>query len=277
MATPLAGRGLTMRIHVLGSGSRGNAIVLESGGERLLVDAGFSPRALGRRLQAADVAPESIGALVVTHEHSDHIGGAAAAARRWGWPVHATQGTLRALDGEAGLATFTLPREHAAGEFTVRAVRTPHDATEPVALVVTMRSSGARVGIAYDLGHVTSRFAAHFAELDVLLIESNHDADMLRTGPYPWVVKQRIAGPNGHLSNADAGALLRTCAHRGLRHVVLCHLSQHNNRPELAIGAAQDALRGTAFRGRVDAASQGTPMSVAPGRTARPAQLSLSL
>lgn len=266
-----------MRIHVLGSGSRGNAVVLESHGERLLVDAGFPTRTLARRLRAADIAPESIAALVVTHEHTDHIGGAASAARAWRWPVYGTAGTLASLAGEADVDARTLQREVTLGEFRVRNVRTPHDAAESVALVVTMQSSGARVGVAYDLGHVPPRFAAHFRELDVLLVESNHDDEMLRTGPYPWIVKQRIAGELGHLSNAQAATLLRTCAHRGLRHVVLCHLSQHNNLPGLALEAAQAALRGTGFRGRLDAASQSEPLSLSPGRPARPAQLSLSL
>jgi phosphoribosyl 1,2-cyclic phosphodiesterase len=141
-------------------------------------------------------------------------------------------------------------------DFSIRFVKAPHDAREPVALVATTKSTGERVGIAYDLGHLTERFIRHFADVDVLVLESNHDSAMLRTGPYPWSLKQRVAGPNGHLSNAEAALMARTCVHRGLRHVVLCHLSQVNNRPEMALKAMRTALRGSGFRGTLQAAPQ---------------------
>ena len=136
----------------------------------------------------------------------------------------------------------------------MRLVRAPHDAEEHVALVVTVNSSGERVGIAYDIGHVTERFAAQFADVDVLLLESNHDDRMLATGPYPWSVKQRVAGPRGHLSNAEAGLMARACIHPGLRHLVLCHLSETNNRPQLALRAMRTSLRGSGFCGTLRAA-----------------------
>ncbi len=138
-------------------------------------------------------------------------------------------------------------------------------------------TSGVRVGVVYDLGHATPRFTAQFADLDILLLESNHDDDMLWTGRYPWVVKQRIAGPRGHLSNADAGIMARACAHRGLRHLVLCHLSENNNTPAVALRAMGNALHGSPFRGTLVAAAQDTPISVNAARSRSPRQLSLAL
>jgi phosphoribosyl 1,2-cyclic phosphodiesterase len=273
-----------MRVHILGSGSDGNAIVLESPRQRIMIDAGFGIRELARRLKTVDVAPESVSALIVTHEHHDHVRGAGAAARRWQWPVYATAGTLkvrgdgRRESGESALpvsvaiersAPATLVRrkkivkhvvdtktEVQLDDFSVRFIKAPHDAREPVAMVATVRSTGERVGIAYDVGHLTERFIKSFSQCDVLLLESNHDTQLLRTGPYPWSVKQRVAGPNGHLSNAECALMARDCVHRGLRHIVLCHLSQVNNRPEIALRTMRTALRGAGFRGTVQAAPQ---------------------
>jgi phosphoribosyl 1,2-cyclic phosphodiesterase len=273
-----------MRVHILGSGSEGNAIVLESANQRIMVDAGFGVRELARRLKTAGVEPESVSALIVTHEHVDHVRGAGAAARRWNWPVYATAGTLK-VSGSGSRATgeTTLPASVAIDriptartarkkrvvkhvvdtksevqldDFSVRFIKAPHDAREPVSMIVTVRSTGERVGIAYDVGHLTERFIRSFSACDVLLLESNHDAQLLRTGPYPWSVKQRVAGPNGHLSNAECALMARDCVHRGLRHLVLCHLSKINNRPEIALRAMRSALRGAGFRGTLQAAPQ---------------------
>lgn len=279
-----------MRVHILGSGSEGNAIVLESDHQRIIVDAGFGVRELARRLRSVDVEPESVSALIVTHEHADHVRGAGAAARRWHWPVFATAGTLRAkgkeqsAKGENGLpiAVSIEPpvtnqkakkkrvvkhvvdtrTEVQLDDFSIRFVRAPHDAREPVSLIATVKSTGERVGIAYDIGHLTERFIGHFNSCDVLLLESNHDAQLLRTGPYPWSVKQRVAGPNGHLSNAECALMARECVHRGLRHLVLCHLSQTNNRPEIALRSMRSALRGAGFRGTLQAAPQHSTMTL---------------
>lgn len=157
-------------------------------------------------------------------------------------------------------------------DFAIRFIKAPHDAREPVALVAMVRSTGERVGIAYDIGHVSERFMKHFADVDVLLLESNHDAQMLMTGPYPWTLKQRVAGPNGHISNAEAGLMARACTHSGLRHLVLCHLSKVNNRPEIALKAMKTALRGAGFRGTLMAAPQDRPITIGP-----PDQIELAL
>lgn len=267
-----------MRVHVLGSGSGGNAVVLDTGRERVLVDAGFSPRRLKERMQHVGIAPESVSALVITHEHGDHICGARFAAAKWNWPVYATAGTLHGGRWRRARIEAVEPRrELLLEDLSLRFVRTSHDAREPVALVATARSSGARVGIAYDLGHATARFVSHFAEVDVLLLEANHDEEMLRTGPYPWPVKQRVAGLRGHLSNSAAGAMARECVHRELRHIVLCHLSQTNNVPEVAMQTVRAALRGSGFRGTMHAAAQDAPLSVAVGQGRSSAQLSLAI
>ena len=288
-----------MRVHILGSGSEGNAILLESAHQRILVDAGFGIRELGRRLKSVNVEPETVSALIVTHEHVDHVRGAGAAARRWQWPVYATAGTLKvAGDARRGAGESALPAsvgidrhqtarpkkkrvvkhvvdtktEVLLDDFSVRFIKAPHDAREPVSLVATVRSTGERVGIAYDIGHLTERFIRSFSSCDVLLLESNHDSQLLRTGPYPWSVKQRVAGPNGHLSNAECALMARDCVHRGLRHLVLCHLSQVNNRPEIALRAMRSALRGVGFRGTLQAAPQHSTMTLGGA-----AQMELSL
>jgi phosphoribosyl 1,2-cyclic phosphodiesterase len=292
-----------VRVHVLGSGSEGNAIVVEGAQQRILVDAGFGMRELARRLNSVDVAPESISALIVTHEHADHVCGAGASARRWQWPVYATAGTLKvSSDGRRATGESALPvsvaieprsaprlearkkkkivkhvvdtkTEVLLDDFWIRFIKAPHDAREPVSLVVTERATGQRVGIAYDIGHLTERFIKSFSDCDMLLLESNHDPQLLRTGPYPWSVKQRVAGPNGHLSNAECALMARDCVHRGLRHVVLCHLSQVNNRPEIALRAMRSALRGAGFRGTLQAAPQHSTVTLGGGA----AQMELAL
>jgi phosphoribosyl 1,2-cyclic phosphodiesterase len=280
-----------MRVHILGSGSEGNAIVIESERQRILVDAGFGVRELSRRLRLVDVEPETVTALIVTHEHHDHVRGAGAAARRYQWPVYATAGTLKAKGGAKRVAgesevpkavaidrdppkpaarsrkrivkhVVNTQQEVELDDFTLRFVKAPHDAREPVAIIATTKSTGERVGIAYDLGHLTERFIRQFSDLDVLVLESNHDSAMLRTGPYPWSLKQRVAGPNGHLSNAEAALMARSCVHRGLRHVVLCHLSHVNNRPDIAIKTIRSALRGTGFRGALQVAPQHSTLTL---------------
>jgi phosphoribosyl 1,2-cyclic phosphodiesterase len=267
-----------MRIHILGSGSRGNAIVLESPRERVLVDAGFGPRITAQRMRRAGVAPESVAALIVTHEHGDHFAGAAASAARWRWRVYGTPGTLRSYVARHGdVHRVDTRRDLALSDFTIQFVRTPHDAREPVALIATARSTGARIGIAYDLGHVTTRFASHFEDLDALLLESNYDEEMLRSSSYPGIVKARIASARGHLSNSDAGAMARSCSRRGLRHLVLCHLSETANHPTVALATVRAALQGSGFRGALHAAPPDAGLTVDVGRARHGGQLSLDL
>ena len=247
-----------MKLWMLGSGSRGNALLLECAGSRVLVDTGFSPRVLAARLAEIGVAGESIEAVVITHEHTDHVRGARACAKRWGWELYTSAGTAAAYSelGTSGVRTFTAGDTLELRELSLRSIPTPHDAAEPVAFVATARRSGVRAGIAYDIGHVTSTLRGALSELDLLVLESNHDREMLRNGPYPRVVQTRIAGMKGHLCNDDAAVLASACAHAGLEHVVLAHLSQKCNRPTIAKAVMAGALKKTAFRGRVTAAHQ---------------------
>ena len=247
-----------MKIWMLGSGSRGNAVLLENAGSRVLIDAGFSPRVLAQRLAEIGVAGESIEAAVITHEHTDHIRGACAGAKRWGWELYASAGTAAACPAlsDRGVRIFSTGATIELREVTLRSIATPHDAAEPVAFVATARRSGMRAGIAYDMGRATGEMRAALVDLDILVLEANHDEGMLHGGPYPRSVRARIAGPSGHLSNRAAADLASTCAHRGLRQVVLAHLSQICNDPAVATAAVRTALQRTVFRGRVVPAHQ---------------------
>lgn len=237
-----------LRITVLGSGSRGNSILVESQDTTVLIDAGFNPRALAKRLALAGKRPEDVQALLLTHEHTDHACGAASACRKWQWPLHATAGTLNNLPDATtfGSGVMNVVRAHSAftiGNLSVEATPVPHDANEAVAFVITDNSTGCRAGVATDLGHVPETLPKYFDRLDVLVVESNHDERMLSGGPYPWVLKRRIGSQLGHLSNRQAAAFIAQCAHRGLKSVVLAHLSETNNTPDIAVLAATTALR----------------------------------
>ncbi|MDQ6827787.1 MAG: MBL fold metallo-hydrolase [Gemmatimonadota bacterium] len=247
-----------MRIWMLGSGSRGNAVLVECGESRLLIDCGFSPTELARRLEATGTAPECIEALIVTHEHADHARGVAAASRRWGWDVYASTGTVAADASlaEIGVHTFDAGATLSFTHVELRTVRCSHDAAEPVALIATSVASGARAGIAYDLGMMTGNVRDAFTHLDLLVLEANHDDLMLREGPYPIFVQRRIAGRSGHLSNAASAEAARECVHRHLHDVVLAHISEQCNTPVLALKAVGAALTRTRFRGRLTAARQ---------------------
>jgi phosphoribosyl 1,2-cyclic phosphodiesterase len=248
---------------MLGSGSRGNALLLESGDGALLVDAGFSPRDLARRLEAAGGDPARLVGIALTHEHLDHARGAPAAAAAWRVPILASAGTLAALAPrlKPGTATRVLAASarHRCGGFTLRAFPTAHDAADAIMLVVE-DEEGRRVGIAYDVGSPTAALQHACRELDALVLETNHDEVMLRASRYPPAVRARIAGRGGHLSNREAALLAAGVAHAGLAVLVLAHLSDRCNTPELARGAVASALQGTAFRGRLLVARQDTPL-----------------
>ena len=279
-----------MRGWTLGSGSRGNAILLESAGRFLLVDCGFGPRALATRLKTVGITPEAIEGLVITHEHVDHATGAVRAQHKWGWPVYASAATLRALPGiPARWRRPVRPGERvAAGAFSLEAAEIPHDAAAPLAFAVTATASGARVGVAHDLGAVPDALRALFARCDALMIESNHDRQMLADGPYPPSLKVRIRGGRGHLSNDESGGLIASLVHPALRSVTLLHLSETNNTPVLAETAVRAIARRAGFRRAIHAApgrtigaafSLGSPEHTTNGTLAHgaPRQLALGL
>lgn len=260
-----------MRFCTLASGSKANVTLVESGSTRLLVDCGLGPRILASRLAEAGVAPASIDAVVLTHEHIDHIKGLAQAVTKWGWPVIATRGTL------AGLADIPADKQRptayrapvSVGECSIELHAVPHDASEPAAVVITAQRTGARIGVATDLGHVPDDLGAAFERLDYLVFESNHDEVMLRTGPYPPYLQARIASQTGHLSNRQTAGMLTRIAHKGLQQIVLAHLSQQNNEPRLAAESARGILRRTGFRGGLTCAAQDRltwPGDVPPGQ-----------
>ncbi len=249
-----------MKIWSLGSGSRGNGIVLVEGERALLVDCGFGPRAIATRLKSIGIAPEQIVGLVITHEHQDHADGAARAQHKWRWPVYASAGTLARLPEIATRwqRPVTPGDAVSAEEFTLESVAIPHDAASPLAFAITATASGARVGIAHDLGAVPNALPPLFARCDVLLIEANHDEAMLRTGPYPAALKARIRSGRGHIDNAQAGALAAALVHPALQMIALLHLSETNNTPALAAQAVERLVR---------RAGSSVPVRAAAGRT----------
>jgi phosphoribosyl 1,2-cyclic phosphodiesterase len=242
---PRPASGPPLRIGVLGSGSGGNSVVVESGPHRLLIDAGFSCRELVRRMKTLDFDPATLGGLILTHEHVDHCRGADRFARKFRLPVHATRGTLSgARLGEEAVRSAVVLRSGEPCEvagFRVEPFTLPHDAREPVGFLVE-DPCGRRIGLVADLGCHTKLAWGRLRDLDVLLIETNHDLDMLRNGPYPWSLKQRIAGRDGHLSNRDAADGLPELMTDRLRWVVLYHLSETNNLPTLAAAAVREVL-----------------------------------
>ena len=235
-----------MRFASLASGSKGNCLVVEASASRLLVDCGLAPREAARRLARLGLAPEDLSAIVVTHEHDDHSGGAFALAARYRLAVYLTRGTLRAIeerggrpaDVEARLIDARAP--FAVGDIEVRAFTVPHDAREPVQVVLSDGAS--RLGVLTDIGAPTRHVEETLSGCDALVLECNHDADLLWGGAYPKWLKQRIGGPFGHLANAQAESLLASLDRSRLQHVVAAHLSQQNNRPELARAALARAL-----------------------------------
>lgn len=245
------------RLWVLGSGSKGNAAVVGHGDAHVMIDAGFELPELVARLRAAGLHPWLVDDVVLTHGHKDHVLGAADGARVYGWRTWGTLGTVwrwRALR-EIPLRPFDAGDAFAAGAFTVRTAGTPHDVDDSAAVVVEA-PDGARVGYCTDLGEVPDAVAELLHGVDALVLEANHDDAMLRAGPYPPELQARVAGPTGHLANAQAAALARAVAHAGLRHLVLAHVSRHNNTPALAREAVRAALVGTPFRGTLHVAPQ---------------------
>ena len=306
-----------VRFTVLASGSKGNCTVVTGGRTRILVDAGLSCREIFRRMKLAGEEPETLNAIVVTHEHQDHIGGLAVTARKLGIPVYITEGTHRAwmrwlsprrqmtyaqwleecrkqaaerqaetqfdADGEPdeadlpaaseapepGIASsgpadpapatpngqkdptwlpaveyFQAGQPFAIGDIGVSPFTIPHDAADPVGFV--FRTEGVRMAFATDLGYIPPNVKAQLNGVDLLLLESNHDLEMLRDGPYPWPVKQRVLSRVGHLSNEAAAQFLENGYDGQAAYVILAHLSENNNLPELARVTAERALSGRA-------------------------------
>jgi phosphoribosyl 1,2-cyclic phosphodiesterase len=258
-------------VSLLASGSRGNSAVVASSQTRILVDAGISCRETFKRMKAVGEDPHALSAVLITHEHSDHVNGLATLARKLNLPVFMTGGThqawARAVRDEKGerpqlsrLEIFCAGHSFQIGDIQVAPFTIPHDAADPVGF--TLRAEGVKVGFATDLGYLPANVCDQLRGCDLLTVESNHDVEMLRCGPYPWAVKQRVGSQVGHLSNQALAEFLSGDYDGGAAYVVLAHLSEQNNHPEVARRAAEKALgrRGSLLWNRILLAAQTEPM-----------------
>ena len=233
-----------MRFCCLGSGSEGNGLVVESGSTRILIDCGFAVSETVLRLARNGIEPESLAAVVVTHEHADHLGGVPRFAARFGVPVWLTHGTLAAANGRlnavSSVHAFDSHDPFVIGDIAVAPIAVPHDAREPVQFV--FGDGARRLGLLTDLGMSTPHVVECLSGCDALVLECNHDPELLAGSDYPAALKARIAGRHGHLANAAAADLLREIDRSRLQHVFAAHLSRQNNRPEFARAALAGAL-----------------------------------
>jgi phosphoribosyl 1,2-cyclic phosphodiesterase len=233
-----------MQITPLASGSSGNSFLIQGNGSALLVDAGLSGKQIVQRLEKVGFDPASLAGILVSHGHSDHIKGVGVLSRKFKLPVWMNRGTREAIEDQLGkvheLKIFETGRVFVIAEFRVHPFSVPHDCVDPVGFRISVGTAG--VGIATDLGTPTGLVANLLSGLQVVVLESNHDPVMLRDGPYPWELKQRVRGRLGHLSNAESAELLQRIVTDELQTVILAHMSQTNNTAELALDCACDSL-----------------------------------
>jgi phosphoribosyl 1,2-cyclic phosphodiesterase len=236
-----------MKFASLGSGSEGNGLLVCAGETRVLLDCGFTLKDSILRLARLGVMPEQLNAIVVTHEHGDHIAGVARLARKFGLPVWLTHGTLgakpAAFAGITEIHEFDAHQLFAIGDMEIQPYPVPHDAAEPVQFVF---SDGIkRLGVLTDVGCGTPHITRMLSVCHALVLECNHDSDMLRDGDYPYSLKQRVGGRFGHLSNREAADILASLDNSCLQHIVAAHLSVSNNKPALAVKALSAVLNCT--------------------------------
>ncbi len=224
----------------IASGSSGNCTFIGSGTTSLLIDTGITAKRITGAMQDIDRRPEDLNAILITHEHSDHIQGLGVISRKYHVPIYGTRGTLRAVRGSRSLGSIDPELLHPisaddpfmVGDIRVQPFAIPHDAAEPVGY--RLESGGKAAAVATDMGCYDDYIISNLQGLDLILIESNHDVNMLEVGPYPWPLKQRILGDRGHLSNETAGHLLCDILHDGMKEIILGHLSRENNYDALA-------------------------------------------
>ena len=253
-----------MIVAPLGSGSAGNAYYFESDGTSILVDAGLGPRETRKRLELVDRNIELVRAIVITHEHYDHIRGAERIARKYGIPIYLTRGTLDAsrIDrDDMNIVVFENNTTFHIGELNVHARRTLHDAADPACFVIEARD-GTRVGLASDLGHADDAVVQHLSECDGLFFEANHDLDMLRMGTYPWSLKRRIMSRFGHLSNDDAMTAVQRMMGADLKTLCMIHLSEKNNHESIVRDMATRLLQRNGVQLELGIAKQFQPTGV---------------
>ena len=262
-----------MRVSILASGSSGNITLLETQNTRLLIDAGLGKRETLARLAAIEKDVEHLDGILITHEHSDHCNGLPQMLGLWKAPLYVTEQTMDALHRALperlekrlrGVETIHAGQRFCVGDIEIHAFAIPHDAADPIGF--TFRADGVKMALVTDLGYMPELVKVHLREADCLMLESNHDLDMLKVGPYPWVVKQRVLSRTGHLSNHAVSEYLADPDgfDARARYLVLAHLSQENNNPDLARLSAEEALgrRPTecAFHGELLVAQQGAPL-----------------
>jgi phosphoribosyl 1,2-cyclic phosphodiesterase len=226
---------------MLASGSRGNSIYVSSGKTSVLFDAGLSGIEIERRMKQRGLDPASLDAIVVSHEHVDHIQGVGVLARRFNLPVHAARETIRAATSIGAIKTinhFVCGTPFLINDLEIHPFSVSHDAASPAGF--TIRTCCCKIAIATDLGIATAMVRQHLKDCTHLVLEANHDPVMLEQGPYPWPVKQRVKGRTGHLSNESAKELLMDILHEKLEHVILAHISQTNNTPEKALSVVAE-------------------------------------
>lgn len=236
-----------MRFASLGSGSEGNALIVQVAQTTVMIDCGFGVAETINRCARLGLAPEHIDAIIITHEHADHVGGAPRFARRFGVPVWLTFGTLCATESRwdgCTLRGFDSHDPFLVGDIEVLPFPVPHDAREPAQMTLT--DGQRRLGVLTDVGETTAHIEASLSDCDALFLEANHCEDMLYRSSYPPRLKERISGRFGHLSNVAASEILKRVASGRLQRVVAAHLSRENNRTNLAKDAFADALGGTA-------------------------------
>jgi phosphoribosyl 1,2-cyclic phosphodiesterase len=231
---------------MLASGSKGNAIYLSDGHTRILLDAGLSGIQIERRLLLRGISPGDLDAILVSHEHRDHIRGVGVLSRRFQLPVYISSRTAQVSARQLGrledIVCFDCGKSFKINTLKIHPFSISHDAVDPAGFVFQV--NGKKVGVATDLGIVTKLVKSHLTDCAVLILEANHDPEMLINGPYPWPLKQRVKGRSGHLSNQDTGALLAALTHDRLQHVVLAHLSEINNTPGKALDAVRPVVAG---------------------------------
>jgi phosphoribosyl 1,2-cyclic phosphodiesterase len=239
-----------MQVCVLASGSGGNAIYVQHGATRVLVDAGLAGREIDARLRSIGVDVQKLMAIVVSHEHGDHMSGVGILARKVRCPVWLTRGTFDAarskFKGRERIRFFDNDQNFSIGDLEFQPFAISHDAADPVNFVVDDGQS--RLGIATDMGVVSRLAFERLSTSDMVVLESNYDREMLMAGPYPWSLKQRIQGTHGHLDNIDASETLGRLIDNGLEQVVLAHLSEENNRPDLASAASEAVIESRGLR-----------------------------
>lgn len=241
---------------MLSSGSKGNSIYISDGDTSVLIDAGLSGIEIERRMKTKGLSPEDLDAIVVSHEHADHIHGVGVLSRRFALPVYLSRKTYKAALPFLGkieeIRTFECGLDFAVNDISFHPFSVSHDAEDTSGFTVS--KNGAKIGIATDLGIATAMVKEHLKNCSALVIEANHDPEMLANGPYPWPLKQRIKSRAGHLSNEESRSLLREIQHENLEHVILSHISETNNTPEKAMRVVGEAM--TCRGARLDAAGQ---------------------